>query len=266
MISANPLFFLIFFYLDYFSEVEAAPTVARALGEAVQFKQPINGIKGAVVGEENGVVEAAARSGERVRIRLSESPSNFNGELQLARKISKDNKSSEQANAATREAEGTGGTRVYKKASVAGKTYLIVMGENSGAFAKEPRNWKEARAACQRLSGDLAELHKYKDFDLLESILQGEPNIALFWVGGYLNGTGPNFKENFIWNSGEPIPFKFQYWINYAPDYKKNDCLALSHYANGITRRNGEKGKTTLDTYPCGTPFSYRDSGYICEV
>jgi len=256
MISANPLFFLIFFYLDYFSEVEAAPTVARALGEAVQFKQPINGIKGAVVGEENGVVEAAARSGERVRIRLSESPSNSYGKLQLARKISKDNKSSEQADAATREADGTGGIRVLKKASVE-KTYLVI---------KELRNWKEARAACQRLSGDLAELHKYKDFDLLESILQGEPNIALFWVGGYLNGTGPNFKENFIWNSGEPIPFKFQYWINYAPDYKKNDCLALSHYANGITRRNGEKGKTTLDTYPCGTPFSYRDSGYICEV
>jgi len=130
---------------------------------------------------------------------------------------------------------------------------------------------KDARAACKMHGGDLAMLHKYEYFDLIASNFQGEPDRDpdywyYHWLGGYLNGTGPNWREKFIWSSGEPIPSTFRYWHLGSPNSKANDCSMLySRLDSKIVLQNGETRKNGLGAWPCDVVHS-PVNGYICEV
>jgi len=162
------------------------------------------------------------------------------------------------ANAAIRKADGNSPIKV----SEATKSFLI--------FKQHGIIWKDARAACKMLGGDLAMLHKYEDFDLIASKFQGYPHRNrdygyYHWLGGYLNGTGPNWKEKFIWNSGEPIPSSFRYWHRGAPYSKSYDCTNLYSYLDSkLVLQNGETKKNGLNAVPCD--YVSGMDGYICEV
>jgi len=161
------------------------------------------------------------------------------------------------ANAAIRKADGNS---LIKKVSEPAKSFLI--------FKQHDITWKDARAACKTHGGDLAMLHKYEDFDLIASNFQGHPDQNRdheywHWLGGYLNGTGPNWKEKFLWNSGEPIPSSFRYWQTEEP--YRNECLMLySRLDPKLVLHNGETRKNALGAYYCNVGSGI--VGYICEV
>jgi len=144
--------------------------------------------------------------------------------------------------------------------SKAGKAFLIIEDEKE-------KTWEGARTACRRIGGDLARLLFHEDYDLIDSIYKGAVDPpSWYFIGGYLGGTGPNFKDNYIWNTGEAISMKFQYWTNIPePDIKSHDCLVLSY---GYTRRNGDRNKNALTTSPCDQTNRAKKGlqGYICEV
>jgi len=153
----------------------------------------------------------------------------------------------------SREADGNGPLVV--ETVEAGKVFLVV---------KERRTWKDARAACKRMGGDLAELPYYKDFERLNSISESE-DYHWFWLGGYLNETGPNWKEKFIWNSGEPIPYEYLYWRTDSfdePNAKRYNCLVLT-FGPSLKKRNGEHSRVVLGTLRCDGNNSH---SYICEI
>jgi len=145
------------------------------------------------------------------------------------------------------------------------KTYIIYQKKNIGL------SWKDARASCKEQNGDLATLKSYKDFDFIASIFKGEPDYDYyFWLGGYLGSAGRDWKEHYVWISGEPITSKFWYWKrtpifgsdkkNYEPLVKEGGCLTLAFKS---VRRNGEKNKNALATAPCD--WTDWTDGYICE-
>jgi len=159
------------------------------------------------------------------------------------------------ANAAIRKADGNSPIKVSEST----KSFLI--------FKQHGISWKDARAACKMHGGDLAMLHKYEDFDLIASKFQGESRDYGFWhwLGGYLNGTGPNWKEKNIWISGEPIPSTFRYWRKDYPRDKRSDCLVLLSLLDPkVVLQNGETKKNGLAAVPCD--FVSGLDGYICEV
>jgi len=162
------------------------------------------------------------------------------------------------AKAPVGQADGNGPPKI-QKVSAAGKAFVI--------FIEKLINRKDARTACTRIGGALATLKNYKDFDLISSIFQGDPNIAYwFWLGGRLNGTGPNWREKYIWDSGEPIPSSFLYWWSSEPDSKSKDCLMLRmNKRESYVLRNGVNNKNALATHKCDLERSAID-GYICEV
>jgi len=154
------------------------------------------------------------------------------------------------------------------------KTYIIYQKKNIGL------SWKDARASCKEQNGDLATLKNYKDFDLIASILKDKPDYdGHLWLGGYLNGAGPNWKANYVWISGEPIPVNFGYWKykqayfdyekdpgdnddkEYEPLVKERGCLILAFKS---VRRNGEKNKNALATETCNYS-DWKIDGYVCE-
>jgi len=149
-----------------------------------------------------------------------------------------------------READRTSGPHVIKKVPKAGKAFLIV---------EEKNTWQEARTACQQIGGDLAKLNNYEDYDLINSFYKSE-DYTWFWIGGYQGGTGPDWWENFEWLSGEPIPWKFQYWNTAHPNIPGRKCLVLTYEENG--RRNGDTNKNSLASCNCNS----LPKGYICEV
>jgi len=157
-------------------------------------------------------------------------------------------------NAIIREADGNGPVKVEQL--VTEKNLLIFIKKNMGI------SWKDARTACKNIGGDLASLKDYKDFDLIASMFQGEPYRYWFWVGGHFNGTVPNWSDNIFWNSGEPIPVNFQYWVAGDPSYRYSDCVFLYNYPT-VTRQNGDKSRTALGNWPC---YKATAHGYVCEV
>jgi len=162
------------------------------------------------------------------------------------------------ANAAIRKADGNS----LIKVSEAAKSFLI--------FKQVRITWKDARAACRTHGGDLAMLQKYKDFDLIASKFQGYPDQDrhypyYHWLGGYLNGTGPNWKEKYIWNSGEPIPSTFRFWRKLYPNVKSQDCLIFfTRLDSKLVLQNGEMKTRALGSHRCDGYSGI--NGYICEV
>merc|ERR1712002_43355 len=105
---------------------------------------------------------------------------------------------------------------------VKGKTYVYI-------HRKE--TWENARTACQglggdfKLNGDLASILSYKEYDrILDKLPTDECDYI--WIGARwkeeLTGT-ENFKHNWFWLTGEPLPFNHARWYNAAEPSKTVD-------------------------------------------
>jgi len=146
----------------------------------------------------------------------------------------------------------------------AGDKYIQVQGKTY-VFINRKETWENARTACRALGGgvdgDLASIPLYKDIDLISKKLSAN-TCKNMWVGLFwredLAGTD-NFKHNWFWLTGEPLPFNHGRWGNAA----EPSTTANEKY--GLLQIKSDSGKLWTLTN-AGTAAGWSVCGFLCHI